>query len=78
MLDLFDVLDSDGSGAIDRSELRTAFIEVGIPPTDREFYSGFYMDFYNIYFQAIFGLNGYILIGFNRNIMINIGNNMWE
>jgi hypothetical protein len=34
LLDLFDDLDLDGSGTIDRSELRTAFIEVGIPPID--------------------------------------------
>jgi len=34
LLGLFDDLDLDGSGAIDRSELRTAFIEVGIPPIE--------------------------------------------
>lgn len=34
LLDLFDELDLDGSGAIDRSELRRAFIEVGIPPIE--------------------------------------------
>jgi hypothetical protein len=34
LLDLFDDLDLDGSGSIDRSELRTAFIDVGIPPID--------------------------------------------
>jgi len=34
LMGLFDNLDGDGSGTLDRSELRTAFIEVGIPPID--------------------------------------------
>jgi len=34
LVDLFDDLDLDGSGSLDRSELRTAFLEVGIPPIE--------------------------------------------
>eukprot|EP00930_Biecheleria_cincta_P033579 TRINITY_DN23267_c0_g1_i1.p1 TRINITY_DN23267_c0_g1~~TRINITY_DN23267_c0_g1_i1.p1 ORF type:complete len:724 (-),score=90.96 TRINITY_DN23267_c0_g1_i1:90-2261(-) len=34
LMDLFDSLDSDGSGSLSVSELQHAFVEVGVPPTE--------------------------------------------